>query len=108
MGRFGQSVFYGFLLSFYFMCFYYAFGVFQTIFEHGDVVAFALNSVVVGFVVWIFASFLCYELSGSFERLNRRRDEDDRNDGGNGSDPKAPNHRSDPGAQDKHGDQDGK
>jgi hypothetical protein len=85
MGRFGQSVFYGFLMTFYFMCFYYAFGVFQTLFEHGDVVKFAADSVVVGFVVWIFASFACYEIGGWFEEINRPRDKDRKDDDGSGS-----------------------
>lgn len=83
MGRFGKSLLYSFFVTLYFMCFYYAFGVAQTLFQGGDLVKFFFDTIIVGTVIWGFLSFLMYDLIGAFEKLNKPRDQDekDKNDG---------------------------
>lgn len=86
MGRFGKSLLYSFFVTLYFMCFYYAFGVAETLYKGGDLVKFFFDTIIVGTVVWGFLSFLIYDIMGSFEKLNRPRD-DDKNDKTNGRGP---------------------
>ncbi len=99
MGRFGKSILYSFFITLYFMCFYYAFGVAQTLFQGGDLVKFFFDTIIVGTVVWGFLSFLLYDLMGSFERLNKPRDKDDNDKNGNG-----PTNGSGPGTPDSKND----
>ncbi|RTL40118.1 MAG: hypothetical protein EKK48_16835 [Candidatus Melainabacteria bacterium] len=87
MGRFGQSVVYGGLFTFWIMCFYFGFSVLSTAFKGGDVVAVAGQSVLVGFVLWFFLSFVFYDLQGWIEERNKPREADDRR---SSSDPDSP------------------
>lgn len=76
MTRFGKSVVYGGFFAFWIMCFYFGFGVFATLFKGDDVVAFAGQSVIVGFVLWFAFGYGFYELNGMIEERNKPRDFD--------------------------------
>lgn len=77
MGRLGKSVVYGGLFTFWIMCFAFGFSVLSAAFHGEDVVAAAANSLVSGFVLWIFCSFASYELQGWVEERNKPRDADE-------------------------------
>jgi uncharacterized membrane protein len=77
MGRFGQSIIYGALFAFWIMCFYFGIGVMAALVNGEDVVAFAVQSIGVGFVLWAFCSYAAYELNGWIEERNKPRASDD-------------------------------
>jgi hypothetical protein len=77
MGRFGQSVFYGALFAFWIMCFYFGFGVLSALYKGEDVVAFAGQSIIVGFVMWGAFSYGFYELNGWIAERNKPREFDE-------------------------------
>jgi cation transporter-like permease len=74
--RLAQSAFYSFLVTLYGTCIYYAIGVLLTLSQGGDVVKFFLDTLVAGGVLFVFLWFVFYELTGAFERLNKRDPED--------------------------------
>ena len=80
MGRFGQSIVYGGLFAFWIMCFYFGIGVMSALLKGEDVVAFAGQSIVVGFVFWAFCSFAAYELNGWIAERNKPRSQDEHQD----------------------------
>ena len=91
MGRLGKSVVYGGFFAFWIMCFDFGFSVLSAAFNGADVVAAAGQSVVVGFVLWLFCSYGFYELEGWIAERNKPREFDDRH---NSADPdKAENQR---------------
>jgi hypothetical protein len=77
MGRFGKSIFYGGLFAFWFMCFYYGIGVMSALLKGEDVVAFAVQSIGVGFFLWFVCSFAAYELHGWVQERNKPRQSDE-------------------------------
>ncbi len=75
--RLVQSGFYSFLVTLYGTSIYYAIGMLLTLGQGGDVVKFFLDTLVAGAILFAFLWYVFYELTGAFERLNRRDPNDD-------------------------------
>jgi hypothetical protein len=71
MNRFKKALGVGFIFTLYVMCFYFFVAVMQAVFQGTDVVKAALDSVVVGFVMWGVFTFGLFEFFGWVEERNR-------------------------------------
>ena len=78
MGRLGKSVVYGGLFAAWIMCFAFGFSVLSAAYKGEDVVAAAVQSIVSGFVLWFFCSFVSYEFQGWVAERNKPRESDER------------------------------
>jgi hypothetical protein len=90
MNRVLQSLFYAFLFTLFGGSIYYSLGVFMTLAQGGNVVDFFFETLKACFVLWLFLSFVFYELTGAFERLNQPRDRDERKNDGKPEDDDTP------------------
>ena len=59
--------------------FYYFIGLMLTLAQGGDINKFFLDSIVGGFFAFIFFWFVCWEITGMFERFNQSSRKDDQN-----------------------------
>jgi len=75
-----QSGFYSFLVTLYGTSIYYVVGLLLTLGQGGDVVKFFLDTLTAGCIFFVMMWFVFYELSGAFERLNRRDGDDQTKD----------------------------
>jgi hypothetical protein len=77
MGRFGKSFATATLVTFWLMCFVFGGGTLFTLAQGGDVVAYAGQSIIVGFVLWGFLTYVFYDLNGWIEERNKPRERPD-------------------------------
>ncbi|GEM_PF-3172407 len=70
--RLVESAFYGAVLTISGVSFYYFFGILYTLASGGDVVKFFWDTVVAGIFCFFFFWYLCWEVTGMFERANKR------------------------------------
>ena len=77
MGRFGKSFATATLVTFWLMCFVFGGGTLYTLAQGGDVVAYAGQSVIFGFVLWGVLTYLFYDLQGWIEERNKPRERSD-------------------------------
>lgn len=68
-----ESGFYASILTLSGFGFYYPVGLIFTLAQGGDPVKFFIDSMIGGFFAFLFFWFLCWEISGMFERANQRR-----------------------------------
>ena len=79
MMRLTQASLYSFITTCYGGCFYFAFGVFTTLAQKGNIAEFLGNFVVSMLVCFAAFTFIFYELMGAFEELNRPRNAAEQN-----------------------------
>jgi hypothetical protein len=65
-----ESTFYASIFTFSGFGLYYAFGLMVTLAQGGDTVKFFLDSILGGFLAFVFFWFFCWEVTGMFERFN--------------------------------------
>lgn len=82
MNRTIQAMFYAFLFTMFGGSIYYALGVAVTLAQGGDVVEFFTDTVIACTVLWLFLSYVFYDLAGAFERMNKRDTDDNKKDDG--------------------------
>jgi uncharacterized membrane protein (DUF485 family) len=72
MERLKKSLGVGFIFTFFVMCFYFGFSVLQAAFLGTDVVKAALDSVVVGFVLWGLFTYMLHSFYSWVDERNAR------------------------------------
>ncbi len=77
--RLAQASLYALLTTCYGGCFYFAFGVFSTLVQKGNIAEFLGNFLVSMLVCFAAFTFIFYEVMGAFEELNRPRNSSEGN-----------------------------
>ena len=80
MQRLIESGFYAGILTASGFGFYYFIGLLLTLAQGGDTTKFFTDSIVGGFFAFLFFWFVCWEISGMFERANQRGRRDGRSE----------------------------
>lgn len=79
MGRFGQSVLYGLIVTISGGSFYYFYAVLMALANGTSVIQAFVDTLIGCLVCWAFFTFVFYEIAGALKKLNtpRRRDDQD-------------------------------
>ena len=77
-----ESGFYASIFTITGFSFYYTIGLLYTLAQGGDAGKFFLDSLEGGFFAFFFFWFVCWEITGMFEELNKRGRNDEQKDDG--------------------------